>query len=156
MSVLTKRVYTSRRPSPPQHTTPAWKIIVFVKGKRVTKDVRDPKVGLEKVADLIEQGYKAHLVSKRKAFMPKGDDDLSALNSGKLWCPYCRRWRWFSIPRWLPDVEIGSEDWFLNSYANQEIRCCQWCTISENDWHVRFLNGIGAGEGKRRRRRRRR
>lgn len=130
-------------------------MLIFHKGERHWKLVDTPREGVELVKKAQGKGLKAHLVSRRRAFRPPEGDDFSALDEGKLWCPYCRRWRFFSIPRYDEQASPGSERWMINTYANQEVRMCQWCTISESDNAVRSINGLWGEESKRRRRRRR-
>lgn len=121
---------------------PRWKIVVFRRkdGKleRVVKDVRDPKLALEKVKELNErEGIKAHVVCKRfPKFPPKGEPE----DSDQLWCPYCRRWRWFRVPK------------NRSPFTALEVLCCPWCFISEDDFFVKQFNGTWEGRKNRRRR----
>lgn len=142
--------------------SPAWKLVVFHNKQRKEFLVVDPKKGLQKVKQLAERGVKAHLVSRRKAYWPKLNTSVEkhtakqALADGMLWCPYCRRWRWFTIPKYRPNAEFGSIHWILNSYVNQELRCCSWCLISVDNFYVKQINGEEVALGRRSRARRRR
>jgi hypothetical protein len=101
--------------------TPRWKIIIFYKGKRIIKFCYDPKKGQKYVDQLANRGIKAHVVCRRWAhFKPRGypEDPLM------LWCPYCRRWRYFYVTKQIP------------IYYNQGIQCCKWCWIPETDPEV--------------------
>lgn len=122
---------------------PRWKVVVFKRNKetgkleRIVKVVRDPKLARQKVKELNSRGIKAHLVCRRfPKFPPKGEPE----DSDMLWCPYCRRWRWFSVPKKRPP------------FSGLEIKCCQWCLISEDDAYVRTFNGTWDGRRTRRKR----
>lgn len=116
---------------------PRWKVIIFYKGKRHYKLCWQPETGQKLVKQLAEKGVKAHLVCRRfPKFPPKGEPD----DPDKMWCPYCRRWRYFSIP---PARE---------PFTELEIKCCQWCTVSEDDAFVKTYNGTWRGKATRRKR----
>lgn len=120
-------------------TCPRWKVIVFHKGERVEKLFHNPKKGQSLVAQLSERGVKAHVVCRRYPhFPPKGE----APEPGMLWCPYCRRWRWFKVPKKRPP------------FSTLEIKCCAWCWISEDDAFVKNYNGTWTGVVRKKRRNR--
>lgn len=110
----------------------------------------------EVVAKLKSKGVKAHLVLRtdKGTFPPTAQiEDKRA--EGMRWCPYCRTWRYFSVPKFKHNAAISSEEWWTNSYHRQGIKCCQWCGISESEWWVQKVNG-SFGENPRRRRRKKR
>lgn len=122
---------------------PRWKIVVFRRNKetgkleRIEKTVRDPKKGQEKVKELAERGIKSHIVCRRfPKFAPKGEPE----DDDQLWCPYCRRWRYFAVPK------------KREPFTSLEIRCCKWCWISEDDAYVKTFNGTWEGRRSRRKR----
>lgn len=114
--------------------TPRWKLIIFHKGKRVVKLVSDPRKAQAKVKELAERDIKAHVVCRRfPKFPPKGQPE----HPDQLWCPYCRRWRYFAVPK-HPGV-----------HRDLGIACCKWCLVSENDGYVKGYNGTWNGRVKR-------
>ena len=123
-----------------------WYIVVYHKGKRVVRDVPDAKIGLELDSKFKEKGYASHLVSRRKRFPPKGEG-----KDGELWCPYCRRWREFRIPRGNEDAEIGSWGWSSSVLCRMEVQVCPWCGITVRDWYVKRFNDLFGQEQVRRR-----
>ena len=134
-----------------------WAIILFHKGKRIERDVDEPLAAAATVKALNrKKGVKAHLVCFNRPIWPPEDDDMSAAGQGMTWCPYCRRWRWYSVPPYREKAEFMSPEWFMNTFHGQEIRVCQWCWVSEGDWYVKAMNGLFDREKGRRRRRKRR
>lgn len=128
---------------------PRWKLIVFKGSKRIINPelqnkapfalalFRDPKIGMQKAAELNDRGYKAHIVCRRfPKYPPKGTPEDEEM----MWCPYCRRWRYFAVP--LHD----------STARDLEIKCCKWCNISEEDGAVKDYNGTWNGRTNRRRR----
>ena len=123
------------------------RVVVYHKGRRVERKI--PKTQIKEAAEWVKtqkaQGVKAHLVYRTdmSVFAPaeEMDDNFSA---GRWWCQYCRSWRYFTVPSYTDrdDLEVGSEDWFMNSFFLQGVRCCRWCRISENDWYVKKANGF--------------
>lgn len=120
---------------------PRWKLIIFHKGKKHIKFYWDPKEAQEIQKQLEEKGVKSHVVCRRfPKFPPKGEPE----DPDQLWCPYCRRWRFFAVPK-------GRDP-----FTSLEIRCCRWCDISEDDSQVKNYNGTWQGRANRKRRRKRR
>ena len=134
-------------------------LILYVRGKRVDKPVpqRNIRTAATKVKELKDKGVKAHLVYKTdRSLFPPPDEIDEMRGEGYLWCPYCRTWRWFTVPKFKPGAEVNSEEWFLNSFHRQDIKVCQWCRISVTDFYVCKANGIwGENNGRKRRRKRR-
>lgn len=131
---------------------PLFVLIAFEHGRRIEKLTRDVRGAMVVAEQLREKGIKAHVASRNGMGLkhyPVGRPE----DESQLWCPYCRRWRWFKIPSLKRHVEIGSTEWMLNSFHNQEIRICAWCCISELDFHVKRANGLSDLQGKRRRNR---
>jgi hypothetical protein len=92
-----------------------------------------------------------------KGIHPPRDEIRQRRDEGYLWCPYCRSWRFFKLPQFYPHAEVGSEEWFLNSYRNQNIPVCAWCRTSVSDWFVLRANSLfGETETSRKRHRNRR
>lgn len=140
-----------------------WKLILFDHGRRIEKKLEDPRPYIQRVKDLKSQGKKIHLVSCNvidRFQYPPLDDDLHKLMEGKMWCPYCRDWRYFSVPDYKEGARVDTDAWYMNCFSTQLIRVCQWCRISELDFYVRRANDLGDPEtkrrGKRKSRRRRR
>lgn len=132
------------------------RLVVFHRGRRIEKKM-DPEEGMTRMKELVAKGHKAHYVYKTtRSLFPPVDDNLALMNDGMMWCPFCRRWRWFKVPKFKDDVPFGCNDWYLNSFHRQEIRVCAWCHISEMDFDVRRANGSWGEDRKRRRRKRRR
>lgn len=132
---------------------------MYHNGKRTTKSVspRSIRAANDKVKELKARGVKVHLVylTERRQFPPPDSIEANR-NEGRLWCPYCGAWRWFTVPKFKPDAEVGSEPWFMNSFHRQGIRVCQWCHISVLEWYVCKANNIFAEKPIIRRRRKRR
>lgn len=124
-----------------------WYVAVYHKGKRLTKDVPDAKTGLEVDKLFKEKGLASHLISKRKAFAPKTEEGPE----GTLWCPYCRKWREFRIPRGDENAEPMTWNWWLATLGRMEVRICLWCGITIRDWYVKRFNGLFGQEEVRRR-----
>lgn len=134
------------------------KIVVFKDGRRICKNFPDIRDATPIAKKLRDKGVRFRIVTSRaveKYKYPPSYDDLSARDDGKLWCPYCRDWSHFKVPRFKPHALIGSEEWFLNSLHRQGIRCCSWCHITEMEFSIRVANGTWAEKPKRRRRKRR-
>jgi len=141
------------------------RVIVYHKGKRVVKRVHRDNLAnaVAQVKTLKAKGVKCHLVWRTPSSMfPPAKQVTHMRAEGYMWCPYCRTWRFFSVPRYRATTEIMdsngylTEALFLNAAANQDLRVCQWCHISENDWYVRRANGTFGETSSRRRARRRR
>jgi hypothetical protein len=140
-----------------------YRVIVFRNGKRVEKVITHDQLpaAKEKVRELREQGHKASIalcLVKRDnpSTYPPPESIQGMRNEGYLWCPYCRAWRYFKIPRANENAAVGSLDWMVNTYRNQEIKICSWCHISERDFWVLRVNQTWEqlGEVKRHRKRR--
>lgn len=124
-----------------------WEIVVFYKGKR--KEIpwpHDAKTAIEQVIpELEEKGAKAHLVSRRRAFAPKHPQP-PADHPDWLWCPYCRRYREFVVPRGREDGPIIDDEGKITTIgyftvcARSEIRVCLWCSHSVFEFYVRLYN----------------
>lgn len=123
-----------------------WEVLVYHKGKRIVKSVPDAKAGLALVEQLKVKEVTAHLVSRLKAFPPKG-----VPNDGELWCPYCRRWREFRVPQGDEDAPIGSYSWQNAVLSRLEIPICPWCGITTQEFHVKTFNNLWLQDGRRRR-----
>lgn len=135
------------------------RVVVFHQGRRIERNSLTLDEGKELVRKLHSKGVKSALVTcdvlLAYRYPPPGDD-LSNRNMGMMWCPYCREWRWFKIPKFTGGAPVGSEPWFMNSFHRQEIAVCAWCRIGENDFHVMRANGTWGNMGRRRRRKKRR
>lgn len=155
-SKVEPRVVFHHPPRPKRKKPARWRIVIFAHGKRLEKITDDTEGALQLVAKLNKKdGIKAHVVSRHKVFWPPDDDNWFLADEGMVWCPYCRRWRWFAIPR---EVEDATTIWDIgqNVLHSQGIRCCQWCGISVQDWDVCSINDLwGENEGRRKRRRKR-
>lgn len=123
-----------------------WRLVVYKDGKRIEKKVERTPEQTEKLKaiarDLRSKGIRCHIVGRTSTSMyppPRTIKEMRA--EGKLWCPYCREWRFFKIPPFKGHAEIGTTDWFMNSYYRQGIKACAWCRISEMDWYVGKANG---------------
>ena len=119
--------YKSAQSGRRRHGSPAWKLIIFYRGKRSERLINDWRQGLEISKGLNERGIKAHLVSRRRAFPPKGE----ASDPDQMWCPYCRRWRYFTIPKYTRNAAVETEEGWMNVFHDQGLAVCQWCHISE-------------------------
>jgi hypothetical protein len=135
------------------------RLIVYKDSRRIEKGYTDHTAAVSVARTLRKKGLRAAIVTSRvidRFLYPPEDDDLSARDEGMLWCPYCRDWRWFKVPRFTRDADLRSAEWFLNSYHRQDIRCCAWCHITELDFYVRKANDTWGEQRRRRRRKRRR
>lgn len=137
------------------------RVVVFQNGARVEKLVPKSKLMLakERVKEMQERGVRCHLVYRTdKATFPPPRTVQLMRDEGKLWCPHCRTWRFFSVPKFKLSAveEVGSHDWFMNSMHRQGIKVCQWCHISEFDWYVQKANRTFGEHTQRRKRRKRR
>jgi hypothetical protein len=119
-----------------------WDVVVYHKGKRLVKSVPDAKRGLALEAAFKNKGYAAHLVSRTKAFAPKTEEGPE----GSLWCPYCRRWREFRVPRGDEDAPVGSYAWQNSVLARLEIAMCPWCGVTVEEFHVKYHNNLWFAE----------
>lgn len=140
------------------------RVVVFKDGHRIEKKVHVDHLakGVAAVKAAREKGYKAHLVYRTAdSVFPPPKQIAAKRDEGYLWCPYCRAWRFFSVPKYKALASVVDSNGnlilqgYLNAMANQDMKVCQWCTISENEWYVRKANGTW-GESTRRRRPRRR
>lgn len=123
--------------------TNPWVVVVIRDHKRLEKKVPSSEVGQQVVAQLNEKdGYAAHLVSRHRAFPVKGDDP----GDGRWWCPYCRRWRFFVVPRGDTEYDILDEkgELYLPAYLalcqRLGLRLCLWCLTSQAEFYVRVYN----------------
>lgn len=125
-----------------------YRIIVFRDGKRLERIITQSQLeeAKTKVRALRAEGHKAAIArclinpDTPRTYPPP--ESVSGMRAqGYLWCPYCRAWRYFRIPRGHDDVEISSPEWFTNSLRNQEIKICSWCHITERDFWVAKVNG---------------
>lgn len=139
-----------------------WKLIVFYNGKkRKHYKITDPRKGAKLADVLTKRGHKAHFICANRILdgyeYPPRKHSTVLWQAGMLWCPYCRKWRWFSVPRSFKGHSMfeDSPQGIMNAWNHLGIRCCQWCLISEEDWYVKRSNGLfGHGEVKKKRRRR--
>lgn len=133
------------------------RLVVFQSGRRIEKRYEDHHLAAPLASKLQRKGVKYRVVACKvleRYKYPPMDDDLSARQEGKWWCPYCRAWSFFKVPKFTPGAEVGSTDWFLNAAHRQGIRVCAWCLISEVDFSVRMANGEWDRPRRRRRKRR--
>jgi len=134
-------------------------LIIIKDGRRLTKIYDDCRQATKVARALRSKGLRCRVatvgVLTYQRYPPE-EDDLSSRNLGKLWCPYCRDWSYFKVPKFHAAAEVGSDEWFMNSYHRQGIAACAWCHISEMDFYVRQVNDTWAVIGKRRTRRKRR
>lgn len=104
---------------------------ICVKAK--TKDIlcyEDKLPEAKALRDKIKKKYpsvKVYLFSRCKAYAPP-EDFIRRPYSDHLWCPYCNKMRFFS-----------------RDY-NLDVKRCEICTISTNDFYVKRYNGIFADE----------
>lgn len=112
------------RENHPGKPAPRWKIVCFPNKRRKEVLVEDPRKGLAAVKILEERGIKAHLVSRVTPYEPRGKPE----DPEQLWCPLCRRWRFFRVPR------------NLSPWTESNIRICQWCLVSETYGPVFAMN----------------
>jgi hypothetical protein len=134
------------------------RLVVFKGGRRIEKSFADHTLAAPVVKKLQQGGVKHRLVATKvldRYRYPPEDDDLSARLEGKLWCPYCRAWTFFKVPKFTPGAEVGSTTWFLNAAHRQGLRVCAWCLITELEFYVRMANATWAERPTRRRRKRR-
>jgi len=134
------------------------RLVVFKDGRRVEKKFEDHTNAAPLVKKLEQAGVKYRLVASKvltRYRYPPDNDDLSSRLAGKLWCPYCRDWSFFKVPKFTPDARIGSVEWFLNGAHRQGLRVCAWCLITELEFSVRMANATWSEQPKRRRRKRR-
>jgi hypothetical protein len=133
-------------------------VVMYRDGHRISKPIRPHQVSqaVAKVKELKAKGIKAHVVylTDKRKFPPPSTIEANR-NEGKLWCPYCGAWRWFTVPSFNEHAEVGSEEWFLNSFHRQGVKICKWCHISVLEWYVCKANGIFAEKPMARRRKRR-
>jgi len=126
------------------------KLVIFHKGRRIEKPVADKRKLVEAYRKLkATDGVKVAVVSVVRAYWPDIDYEIQ---DGMWWCPYCRKPRYFSVPRFKPGADVMSEQFYLNYQSRNRIRICQWCRISEDDFHVRRMNRLTGHEEARRRR----
>lgn len=113
---------------------PAWKLIVRdqVTGKRNQKlysSFREAREEAAKIQEQYGERVEAHVVSRQMGYGPpyskvSNHQLLEANESGKYWCPYCRKFRTFL---WSPRLET---------------RICEFCHIPSTEWHVQRCNPI--------------
>ena len=142
--------------------TKNYKAIVFQQGRRTEKRITKAQLPQAKqiVKTLRERGAKVTIVpctidSTYNFLYPHPDDIDEMREIGKYWCPYCRDWRWFRVPKAYVDPVPMSREWYLNVYRNNETKICAWCEIPLKDFYVCRANGIfeEVWSGKRSRRR---
>lgn len=134
------------------------RIVVFRDGRRLERRYDDHHDAASLVKQLKAKGVRYRLVTSRvlpQFQYPPIHDDLSSRNGGKLWCPYCREWSYFRVPKYTPHAEVGSDSWFLNACHRQGLKVCAWCHISQLEFSVKLANGLWSEQPKRRRRKRR-
>lgn len=122
-------------------------LVVYKQGKRIDKRVHKSKLkdAAVKVKELKAQGIKAHIVWRTEAgTYPPPHEIREMREGGQLWCPYCRTWRWFAVPKFTPNAEVCTDQWYMNSYHRQSLKVCKWCTISILDFWVCKANSIFA------------
>lgn len=122
-----------------------WAISIRTPKKSVIKVIprESPQETLNEVltrtkhyAKAIREKYKhrddviVEIISRKHVFQPPTD---LKLRSGHLWCPYCAKQRRFRKGMLLEFDSI--------SYVS-DARCCEICTISENDYYVKDFNGL--------------
>lgn len=120
------------------------RLVVFQSGRRIEKRYEDHRLAAPVAHKLQRKGVKYRVVAAKvleRYKYPPLDDDLASRQEGKWWCPYCRDWSFFKVPKFTPGAEVGSTEWFLNAAHRQGIRVCAWCLISEVDFSVRMANG---------------
>lgn len=134
------------------------RLVVFKDGHRIEKRYEDHHLAAPLVKKLKAKGVKHRVVACKvldRYKFPPLDDDLSARLEGKLWCPYCRDWSFFKVPRFTRNAEISTTEWFLNSAHRQGFRVCSWCLVSELEFSVRMANQTWSEQPTRRRRKKR-
>lgn len=127
-----------------------WYLVVFQQGKRTEKRVPRTKHNTQVLTQYVkdvqakDNGMKAHLVGRiETSLYPRGDIREHRQN-GEMWCPYCRTWRFFTVPKYHPRAEFGTEPWFDNTNYRQGIKRCNWCHVNELDWWICNANGTFA------------
>lgn len=125
-----------------------WYFVVFMNGKRVEKKIERTKENTAalqaKLKLLKEKGIKAHIVGRTSTSLYPQGDILEHRGNGEMWCPYCRAWRFFTVPKYHPHADFGTEPWFDNTNYRQGIKRCNWCHVNELDWWVCNANGTFA------------
>lgn len=126
-----------------------WKLIVFFNGKkRKHYSITDPRKGAKLATALTKRGHKAHLISANHILdgyeYPPRKHSVQLWQHGMFWCPYCRRWRWFGVPRSFRGHSPfeDSPQGIMNAWNRLGVRCCSWCLISIDDWYVKRANGL--------------
>lgn len=148
---------------PPQLPKLTWTLIVFYNGKkRKHYRVADPKKSSKLATVLTKRGHKAHLICSNHILdgyeYPPAKHSVDLWEAGMLWCPYCRRWRWFAVPRSFKDHSLfeDSPQGMMNTWNHLGIKCCTWCLISVEDWYVKRANGLFGQEQRKPKRSRKR
>lgn len=118
-----------------------WRLVVFHNGKRIEKKAIRTRANTEalvaKRKELLGKGIKVRLVGLTDSRLyPPVHEIQDNRDAGKMWCPHCGDWSYFKVPKYKPHAEIGTDDWFNNSYYRQGIKVCSWCGISEAEWYV--------------------
>jgi len=135
-------------------------VVIYKNGKRIDKRVHKSKLrdAADRVKQLKAQGVKAHLVWRTDSGTYPPPREIKPMRDlGQLWCPYCRAWRWFAVPKFTPGAPVCSPEWYMNSYHRQSLKVCKWCTISMLDFWVCKANGtFGEVYGAKRSRKKRR
>lgn len=135
------------------------RIVVFNNGRRIEKTYDDHHDAAIVARKLKAKGVRYRLVLNdvlRKYQYPPLEDNIEYLRGeGLWWCPYCREWSYFRVPKFTPGAPIWSEAWILNSFHRQGLKICSWCRMSEAEFYVKHANGIWNEKPRRRRRKRR-
>jgi hypothetical protein len=129
-----------------------FKVIIFKDGKR--RQERYDGIHLDEqvqhVRDLRADGTRATIVFSNitryaRGFFPPKDQIADNRQQGLLWCPYCRTWRYFKVPKYhLQGGEVGSRVWWMNACNQARVPVCAWCEISIYDYYVGVANNIHA------------
>jgi hypothetical protein len=134
------------------------RLVVFQNGRRIERGYEDHRLAAPIAKKLQRKGVKYRIVASKvldRYKYPPLDDDLEMhRDEGKWWCPFCRDWSFFKVPKFTPNAEIGSTEWYLNGAHRQGLRVCAWCLITEMEFYVRMANGEWDRPRRRRRKRR--
>lgn len=103
-----------------------WKLIVFHGRRRIeTKPTSNLAALVDRAKQLKDRGIRFRVVCSNSGNAPpKGHPETA----GQIWCPYCRAWSYFTVPK-------------DGLYWERNVAVCQWCHIPEDDYWLRRWAG---------------